>query len=136
LALLLWTTAWLLLTPALASTAALARALAPPVRSLLNNLVQSAAQKMRNEERAFREARSFCVHFCVFAHNEIMQPSENASFFLAFSRIIHKILRITKKALHKNSQRSKMQTDSRFRLLPIRYKLHTNLRRYFLWKPQ
>jgi hypothetical protein len=65
LALLLWTTAWLLLTLALASTAALARVLAPPVRSLLNNLVQSAAQNMRNEERAFFEARSFCMHFSV-----------------------------------------------------------------------
>jgi hypothetical protein len=66
LALFLWTTAWLLLTLALASTAALARVLAPPVRSLLNNLVQPAAQIMRNEERAFREARSFLCIICLF----------------------------------------------------------------------
>jgi hypothetical protein len=88
LALFLWTTAWLLLTLALASTAALARALAPPVRSLLNNLVQPAAQTMRNEERAFREARSFLCIFCLFfAYFPIFKPRDtvNTPRFLPFS---------------------------------------------------
>jgi hypothetical protein len=90
LALFPWTTAWLLWTLALASTAALARALAPPVRSLLNNLVQSAAQKMRNEERAFREARSFFAHFCVFAHIKSHGMAQISSSSLCFARPMHK----------------------------------------------
>jgi hypothetical protein len=127
LALLLWTTAWLLLTLALASTAALARALAPPVRSLLNNLVQSAAQNMRNEERAFFEARSFCVHF--FAHSSIFISRalvKLLDFFLPFhaiftnSRKNERISCIWKKVGVKSSQ--------------IAFAIFLIKRRLFKWK--